>query len=78
MLTTRQAETLERIDAHIRKHGVSPLMREVARDMGVTKQAVSKLVGQLVARKYLHRVAGRVQGLLVLRKPQREAADEPG
>ena len=78
MLTTRQAEALDLIDAHIRRHGVSPLMRQVALELGVTKQAVSKLVGQLVERKYLHRAAGRVQGLVVLRKPQREGVDELG
>lgn len=65
ILTARQQEVLDFIQAHQGQHGVSPSLREIQAHFGFASPfAVQRHVDALTKKGALHRLAGKARGLL--------------
>jgi repressor LexA len=65
ILTARQQQVLDFIQAHQRRHGVSPSLREIQAHFGLASPfGVQRHVAALEKKGALHRLAGKARGLL--------------
>ena len=65
LLTTRQQEVLDFIQAHQSQHGISPSLREIQAHFGFASPfAVQRHVDALIEKGALQRLAGKARGLL--------------
>jgi repressor LexA len=77
LLTDRQRDVLEFINAHHRQHGVAPSLREIQAHFGFASPfAVQRHVDALTEKGALRRLDGKARGLLPTSHPRRGALVE--